>query len=482
MNKSLTTITMFSIAFLLLITTTAYAEGTAVNAFELNQTRVDLTNKHHHVEMPFLATSGSDQLTETGANVTVAIYDLGGAEVHPLYADQLSVSEKAQQNILEHTTRMAGIVATVASDATINSHYNRELAPMTDSSSDIAVHSWGDVVCHRNGSYTFESAIYDRYEMPLIFAAGNSAARCNSVDGFGTILSGPQSGKNIITVGSTDNDGIVSDFSSKGPTVDGRIAPTVVLPGEDVVSTCKDGTFCAASGTSYTAPAAGAIAAQLLETYRKIYGEEATFSPASLRALLANSAVDLGNAGPDYSYGFGQINAVVAHGQLFNMVEDYIVNGETDNKLVYIADTSQPLRVTLAWNDVPADMKATTALVNDLNLLLIAPDGTEYRPFILDPMNPSTPATTGIDNLNTIEQIVIETPQAGFWTVAVSGSDVVDQAYSIVYSENVSTAGVDVPTAVSLSQLDATTTTITALLTTFALITIATILLTRKNT
>lgn len=488
MNKSLALTFVFTITALLTVTTNVYAENpaqSAVNAFQVDQGATRPANNEEDVATVLLATSGSDQLTQTGADVKIAIYDLGGAEAHPLYADRLTVSAQAQRDILPHTTRMAGIIATFAPNAHINSHYNRELTPMTDGSSDIAVHSWGDVVCSRNGMYSFESALYDGYEMPLIFAAGNSGTRCDSADGFGTILSGAQSGKNIITVGSTNSNGIVSDFSSKGPTLDGRIVPTVVLPGEDVVSTCEDGTFCAASGTSYTAPAAGGIAAQLLEQYRMVYGDDAHIAPATLRALFANSAVDLGNTGPDYSYGFGQIDAVAANAQLYNTIEDSIIGGETDNKLVYVSDPSQPLRVTLAWNDIPAEMNATSALVNNLELLLIAPDGTPHHPFILDPMNPSTPATTGIDSLNTIEQVVVDNPTEGFWTVAVSGANVADQAYSVVYSDNASAttgAGViEVPTAVSLSQLGATTTTTTALFAAFALIAIATVAVAKND-
>ena len=81
----------------------------------------------------------------------------------------------------------------------------------------------------------------------MVFAAGNCGDattddlinRCSVLDeGEGTVLS-PAQGKNVVAVGASESAGVsgkdldtVSSFSSKGPTIDGRIKPDVLAPGD----------------------------------------------------------------------------------------------------------------------------------------------------------------------------------------------------------------------------------------------------------
>lgn len=96
----------------------------------------------------------------------------------------------------------------------------------------------------------------------VVFAAGNcgdtSATddfidNCDVLDDDqGTVLS-PAQAKNVVAVGSSESAGMtnkdedtVSYFSSKGPTIDGRIKPDVVAPGDPTWSAYADptGTSC----------------------------------------------------------------------------------------------------------------------------------------------------------------------------------------------------------------------------------------------
>lgn len=500
---------LLMIVALMFTNVVAYAEENpnSAYAFQMDNGRtIQVQSDGDDVAAMMRSISGSDLLTETGADIRVAVYDLGMVEGHPLFAHNLNASSQVQaQGALDHATRLGGIIHAFAPDSAINSHWNREVNPyvptlpnpMTDGSSDIAVHSWGDVTCSRVGMYNRESAAYDTYTIPTIFAAGNSGSRCETENGYGTILMGPQSAKNIITVGSTDGNGVISDFSSTGPTEDGRLAPTVVLPGESVLSTCAQGTFCEASGTSYTAPGVGGIVAQLFEQYRNMFGETESFAPATVRALLANSTVDLGNPGPDYAYGFGQVNAVEASRQLgaYSIIENSVADNQTSQSLVIVPESTNELRVTLAWNDVPAVFDPETytlvgpILVNDLDVVLISPEGDEYRPFVLDPANPAQVATTGVDSLNTIEQVVVANPMAGEWIISVTAA-IGDEAgeaqpFSVVYTAKTDGIveppptnvgeGVEIPLSVSLSEVDATISTTNAHLLTFVVTTLATL-------
>src|SRR5690606_27816480 len=68
------------------------------------------------------------------------------------------------------------------------------------------------------------------------------------------------------------------------------------------------------------------------------------------------------------------------------------------------------------------------ALVNDLDLVVIGPDGT-FHPWSLDPANPAAPAARlGPDRVNNIEQVLIEAATPGLWTVQVIGHEVPEGA------------------------------------------------------
>ena len=93
----------------------------------------------------------------------------------------------------------------------------------------------------------------------------------------------------------------------------------------------------------------------------------------------------------------------------------------------------------LHWTDYEASVNASAALVNDLDLTV--DDGsTTHLPWILDPTpnaaNLMTPATTGVDHLNNMEQVAIVDPVAGSYTITVDGFNIPQgpQSYYVVYT------------------------------------------------
>jgi len=80
-------------------------------------------------------------------------------------------------------------------------------------------------------------------------------------------------------------------------------------------------------------------------------------------------------------------------------------------------------------------------LVNDLDLRVEHQgNATVYEPYILTPELPSLPAATGDNIRDNIEQIYIETPAAGTYTVSVShkGTLAAQQYYSLIGSHRIS--------------------------------------------
>jgi len=276
----------------------------------------------------------------------------------------------------------------------------------------------------------------------------------------------PACGKNPINVGATNkNADTMTSFSSWGPCDDGRIKPVVSAPG--CATDASGGIYsCLATndtayasdgwcGTSMASPAVAGVVAQLIEycraqglSYCPASGE---FWPSSAKALLMQTALDLGNAGPDYQYGYGRIDADATADLITNSPpgnnpdfrQDQITNqGEIDSYQITVSGSPSQLKVSLAWDDGAATMQALKKLVNDLDLEVVSPSATVYRPYILDPNNPANPATTGVDSVNNQEQVVVTSPANGTWTIRVIGKTVpaAPQDYTIVFPNAYTTA------------------------------------------
>jgi hypothetical protein len=187
-------------------------------------------------------------------------------------------------------------------------------------------------------------------------------------------------------------------------------------------------------------PTATGVVALMLEDWSAQYPESPLPRNSMLKALLAQSAFDLGNVGPDYTYGYGSIRADAAIDLLRSgaLAEDSLSQGFVHVYSVTIAPGSGPLVVTTAWDDVPGTANIIPSLINDLDLRVFAPGGERHYPWTLDPANPSAAAVrTAEDHLNNIEQVRVDAPAAGVWTIEVRATSVPQgpQAYSIVASD-----------------------------------------------
>ena len=256
---------------------------------------------------------------------------------------------------------------------------------------------------------------------------GPRPATISSNTGYETI-STTGNAKNILTVGAVNPlpDGppngqavSVAYFSSWGPTNDGRVKPDIVGDGVNVTSCGSESptTYITLSGTSMSSPnVTGSL--YLLQEYYAEKNNGAFMRAATLKGLACHTALDAGNVGPDYIYGWGLLNmknaaqAITDNGTKSLIKENSLAQGQTQTFNV-VASGDGPLSATISWTDPPGAATAdgivespTPKLVNDLDIR--ANDGTKtFYPWVLNPSNPSAPATTGDNVLDNIEQVYI---------------------------------------------------------------------------
>ena len=235
-----------------------------------------------------------------------------------------------------------------------------------------------------NIGYNSTSANYDNImrDHPYYMHFNSSGNRGGDYgDGFGTLTGSWKVAKNMIVIGATsavtrDADGVytgggdIASFSSRGPTYDGRISPDFVAKGESVTSTTGTTGSRSYDGTSMSSPNAAGSVALLMDYVRQSLPQQYLRS-STYRALLATTADDRGNPGPDYTYGWGILNihaaAKIVRAQAEDplqqlIVEDSLAPGQTWTGS-YASNGTQAIRVTIAWLD-PASENTSPCIVN----------------------------------------------------------------------------------------------------------------------
>lgn len=258
------------------------------------------------------------------------------------------------------------------------------------------------------------------------------------------------SSKNIITVGATDFLKNITSYSSRGPTRDGRVKPDVVARGGvgtqtgQVYSTFPNGIYGGLQGTSMSTPVVTGIAALLTEQWRKTFNN-ANPLPATIKALLIGTAEDRGNAGPDYTFGFGFVNAqaaadlIIADGGTGSRIKVDSVRTGQQLEIPLTVSATQNLRATLVWSDPEIFFLegefGFPALVNDLDLKIIDPAGNTVLPYVLNKEQPAAVATRGVNTIDNVEVVEIANAPPGTYRLVVSGKRVAvasPQQFSLV--------------------------------------------------
>lgn len=308
--------------------------------------------------------------------------------------------------------------------------------------------SYGNILgnCSYAGTYDVYTQYCDQQmldipELLTIFAAGNDGKKnCSPYPlGYATVAGSYQTAKNVLTVGDIGKPPAIEHLSSaRGPVKDGRLKPEITAIGANVYSSIDNNNYDRNSGTSIACPNVTGASALLYQRYRQLHGGQNPHG-ALIKTLLMNGATDIDIPGPDFRYGFGLLNT----GHSLKMMDNTqyftdTINTTQEHTFTFtIPANTAAAKVMLYWNDPASAPLTTHALINDLDLTVVTPSATVLQPLILDtlPSQVAAPATPGIDRLNNVEQVTINNPAAGTYTIKVKGFNVpeIDQEYFVAY-------------------------------------------------
>ena len=237
----------------------------------------------------------------------------------------------------------------------------------------------------------------------------------------------PTSGtaKNILTVGAVDGSGsttVMTTFSGWGPTDDGRIKPDLVGHGQTLNSSedDDDSDYNTKSGTSMSSPNVAGSALLLQEYYEDLNGTGNFMRNATLKGLMIHTASDLGNLGPDYQFGWGLLNAEEAANIITEddsmtsattIIEDTHNGQDISYGFIGSCIHGSGIDITMAYSDEAGTSQTTETstpnLVNDLDLIARESNSPNFqqRPWVLDPNNPTNPATKEDNDLDNVERL-----------------------------------------------------------------------------
>ncbi len=288
---------------------------------------------------------------------------------------------------------------------------------------------------------------YDR-GMVVLFAAGN--------EGPGSDTHNPYAiAPWVISVGAGDKYGQLADFSSRGVkgekgtfTLDGESwifenRPTLVAPGVDIISTrvlapvsslsaqqdvenldpAHVPFYTHMSGTSMATPHTAGIVALMLEA-------NPSLSPAQVKDILQKTATNMPNR-ESWEVGAGYVNAYAAVDHVFrntafggslNMTRRFnsSINKSAETEAFTIdynplltATNQKTFAVAEGTTGIEAKIIAgglASTTGNPVNLILVAPDGTEYRAGI--------PVAFA---LYMDRSVAVAAPMPGSWTIKIEG-------------------------------------------------------------
>jgi hypothetical protein len=324
--------------------------------------------------------------------------------------------------------------------------------------------SWGGA---RTRAYTSVSADTD----DIIF--DHDLAWTQSQSNAGNQDSRPEAwAKNIFSIGGVahrDNANPLDDSwdagnGSTGPAADGRIKPDLCAYYDGILCSDRTGTAGYATGDYYTGFGGTSGATPICAGHNAIAIQMFTdglFSPqrvkdgsrwqnkphfTTLKALqIANAAqyaftsTSTDNRREHCGWGFPNLKSMYDNRQVHYVVDetDVLKQGEGMAYSIAVAPSQPELKVSLCYADPAGNPSATRTRINDLTLRVTAPDRTT-RYWGNVGLTQGNYSQSGGDRsiVDTVENVFVQNPQAGVWTVEVG-------AFLVAQDSHVETTEVD---------------------------------------
>lgn len=384
-------------------------------------------------------------LNGTGIAVSIKEFRFDSTDVD--FRGRVLASPNAAANLTSHADFMATLVGGAANadlrgrgaapGCWLASSSFVGLMPDTDyAAQNISVqnHSYGVDIqnWYGEGAVAYDKTTEQIPTLLHVFSAGNKGDSASlsgtyaGISSFANLTGNFKMAKNVLLVGAVDSFAQVAPRSSRGPAYDGRTKPDLVAFGQD-----------GSSGAAALVSGAAAVAQQafLLVT-------DTLPSSDLVRAVLLNSATDLGTPGPDFESGFGNLDLKNAVQTILNQrfADEKILPGQVLAFPLVIPPNTRQVKITLAWNDPSVSALSPKALLHDLDLSLLDPLGNEHLPWVLNPWPHAdslrNPARRGRDTLNNIEQATLDFPAAGVWEIRISTPAVLsgEQGFALAWA------------------------------------------------
>lgn len=401
----------------------------------------DFNNVVNHIN---LVHAEYPAITGEGLNVSVKEEKFDSTDID--ITGRTTSTSTSSNTISQHASTMATIIAGAGNSfytgkggapaAQLSSADFRVLMPDNTAYSQYNIsvqnHSYGVAIENFYGSdaLAYDASIIARPSLVQVFSSGNSGNEASTdgtykdITGFANLTGSFKMAKNILTVGAVDETGIVAPLSSKGPAYDGRVKPELVAYGQN--------------GSSEAAAMVSGIVLLLQDAYAQQH-QGTLPDNALLKAILINSAGDIGNKGIDFSSGYGNANA---YRSVQNIQEGNFLSGSINSNEEKLFALSLPAnainaKFTLVWNDPPAAPNAFKSLVNDLDIQ-VTQAAHQWLPWVLNSFpHPDSLVLLPVrkkDSLNVVEQVTIDNPAAGSYTIHVNAGNITGtQNFYIAY-------------------------------------------------
>jgi subtilisin family serine protease len=301
-------------------------------------------------------------------------------------------------------------------------------------------------------SYTTTSAEVDDYLLRTDLLS------CQSQSNAGSTQSRPQAwAKNIVSVGGVQHQNTLTrtddaaSGASFGPATDGRVKPDLLHFYDSIFTTwnSSDSGTTQFSGTSGATPITAGHFGLLFQMVHEgafpgFGGGSSVFSDrvhmTTAKAMMINTAYRYNWLGGGSNGGL--IRAKQGWGManlenLYNLrnkmaivdANDPLTTGQSRTYQILVNAGEPELKATLCFADPQGTPGAAQARVNNLSLRVTSPAQVVYWGNSgLVASNWSTPGGTE-DNRDTVENVFVQNPGAGVWTVEVLGTEVVGDAY-----------------------------------------------------